>query len=399
MVDSRLRFAVKLILINLSVFLFGLLSLELAAYGYYTVRKATLPDPIAAYVNSIPADAYEDRSWLMAGFHEFEAGNMRWEPFAYYRRAPFAGRYVNVDADGLRHTWNMPAIRPVKIFVFGGSTAFGYGARDDYTIPSDLSKLLAETFPSRIQVANYGTASYVSTQEVITLIRELQRGNKPDIAVFYDGYNDTSSALQQQVAGNADNEFNRVAEFNILNQGRSRDLYLEVLKRSNLYNLLEGIHAKLSGGGSESAGKLSVSELWLRQLDPQKQAALAADVVRVYQINHLAVEAIGDKMNFTPLFYWQPTPYTKDHLNDFEKTCSDLPVFAHFFDQVYAAIKSSPLAADHSFHDISDVLDGHRRTLYIDYAHTTEYANAIIAHRMFRDVLPLVTGGVASLGR
>src|SRR3954451_8179244 len=120
--------------------------------------------------------------------------------------------------------------------MFGGSTLCGIGARDHYTIPSFLSKMLTQAFPERIRVTNYGTTGFVNTQEMILLIRELQRGCRPQIVIFYDGYNDTFSAFQNRIAGIPLNEDNRVAEFNILQSSRTRDLFLAALKRSNIYN-------------------------------------------------------------------------------------------------------------------------------------------------------------------
>ena len=98
---------------------------------------------------------------------------MQWEPYTYYTRKPFSGSYLNIDAHGWRRTWNLPATQPVEIYMFGGSTTFGIGARDDYTIPSILSKMLAQVFPGQIQVTNYGRPGFVSTQEMILLLREL----------------------------------------------------------------------------------------------------------------------------------------------------------------------------------------------------------------------------------
>ena len=243
----RLRFAFKLAWINLSLLVTGVVLLELAAYVYYTARVTVSGsgDEVAAWVDAIPADAYDDRSWLMTGFHELQGpAGLRWEPFTYWRYKPFSGRYVNLGTNGLRHTWNTPAAEPVEIWVFGGSTTWGTGARDDYTIPSALSKMLAQAFPARVHITNYGTTGYVNTQEMIFLFRELQQGRRPNIAIFYDGINDTYTAFQNRVAGVSSNEYNRVEEFNILRPFRSRAFFLEVLKRSNLYNLLKGIRTE-----------------------------------------------------------------------------------------------------------------------------------------------------------
>ena len=260
---------------------------------------------------------------------------------------------------------------------------WGTGARDDYTIPSALSKMLAQVFPSRVRVTNFGQGGYVNTQEMILLFRELQRGSRPDILIFYDGYNDTFAAFQNRAAGMPQNENKRIQEFNILNRSRTRDFFWEVLKRSNLYNLMEGVHTKLFGTKP------------LPPLSPEMQSQLVVGVLKNYSMNKTIVEAVAEKMGFLPVFYWQPTPYTRTNRNDFEESWLKDPAQEHFFDDVYAAVRRSPLETNGSFHDISDIFQGYVGTLYIDYAHITERGNEIIARRMFQDVRPLVAREIA----
>jgi len=102
-------------------------------------------------------------------------------PYVHWRHPPFQGQYLNVSRDGLRATWNPPpgghraAAPPVRTFTFGGSAMWGYGVRDHYTTPSHLSRLLhAQGY--RAEVTNYSEIAYVSTQELITLLRRIQRG-------------------------------------------------------------------------------------------------------------------------------------------------------------------------------------------------------------------------------
>ena len=107
--------------------------------------------------------------------------HVRWEPYVYWRRLPCSGSYINVDAAGLRRTWAPPARpgrRPLRIFFFGGSAAWGTGVRDEHTVPSELARYLAAAGIDA-EVVNYGETGYVSTQDVIALLRELQRGHRP----------------------------------------------------------------------------------------------------------------------------------------------------------------------------------------------------------------------------
>ena len=46
---------------------------------------------------------------------------------------------------------------------------------------------------STSNVRNLGRRGFVSTQEVIYLMRELQAGRRPDVVVFYNGVNDAAA--------------------------------------------------------------------------------------------------------------------------------------------------------------------------------------------------------------
>ena len=118
----------------------------------------------------------------------------------------FHGKYLNIDAEGKRKTWNpeVPAgASTTKIFMFGGSTAWGAGARDEFTIASMLSKKLnAEAAVGRAYIVhNYGQPGHSSLVEAAKLLQLLQEGERPDIVVFYDGGNDVLGAYQMGVAG------------------------------------------------------------------------------------------------------------------------------------------------------------------------------------------------------
>ena len=94
-------------------------------------------------------------------------------------------------SDGYRSSIGGPAAvdsdSAVKTaFVFGGSTTWGAGVKDDYTIPSYLNRLAS----GRYRFFNYGVLAYQSTQEVLRLSLLLSDGNVPDLVVLYDGVND-----------------------------------------------------------------------------------------------------------------------------------------------------------------------------------------------------------------
>ena len=103
---------------------------------------------------------------------------------------------------------------------------WGEGARDGYTIASWLQRFLDQT-PYHTQITNFGQEGYVSTQEMIVLFEQLQKGNIPDIVIFYDGFNDAGSAMCNGVAGSSYDERNRRTEFRVFNQWASDDSLLD----------------------------------------------------------------------------------------------------------------------------------------------------------------------------
>jgi lysophospholipase L1-like esterase len=119
--------------------------------------------------------------------------------------------------------------------MFGGSTMWGAGSRDSFTVPSLLARAL-QGRELRVEITNFGETGYVSTQGVITLLLQLRKGNVPDAVIFYEGVNDTYSAYQNGIAGIPQNEFNRVKEFNLSHPEKLQDVK-EIFIKGVLNNL------------------------------------------------------------------------------------------------------------------------------------------------------------------
>jgi lysophospholipase L1-like esterase len=378
------------------VLLFGLLegglSLVFLIKDRYTGSDSGLGD------QRIHADTYADSSWVRDYYVEHHAANAQWKPYVYWRREPFRGEYINVDNDGIRLTTaakpRPPASgTPVKIFMFGGSTLWGTGARDTYTIPSILQKELQDR-GAACEVINFAEGGYVSTQEVITLLLQLQRGHVPDVVVFYDGVNDTYSAYQQNVAGWPQNEFNRVREFNLSNPEKTRQrrqmVVQDVASGLATVRLLKGL-LRRSGVRSQSvaAPQPSTSPAW-------ESESLPRDVLTTYLGNIELVKALSEHYRFKYLFYWQPTIFQKTNLTDYERGQRDeVRGFEPFFQKTYDVVRQSGIAEkkEHSFHDLSLIFADMREPVYVDWHHLGESGNAIIARRMAKDVQAILSAG------
>ncbi|KIL97781.1 hypothetical protein CCC_00842 [Paramagnetospirillum magnetotacticum MS-1] len=96
--------------------------------------------------------------------------------------------------DGSGQAWpNRDGIR--RLFVFGGSTTFGFNVSDGDTVPARLGARLSEAGLDGWEVYNFGSGSYTSRHEMLRFLALLDQGIRPDMALFLDGYNDSFYAF------------------------------------------------------------------------------------------------------------------------------------------------------------------------------------------------------------
>lgn len=319
-------------------------------------------------------------TWLEEYEREhLESARTEWHSYVYWRRQPYHGKYINIDAGGLRRTWASPRAggRRLKVFVLGGSTIWGSGARDDFTIPSLIAKQLAAA-DVLADVVNLGENGYVSTQEVLTLLRQLQQGNRPDAVVFYDGLNDTYSAWQMSEAGIPQNEWKRSREFGLIDSpNRIRDLFFRELPGQ--FTALNRLAARVRGWQQGGQQKPSTGTDGANV----RAEKLADDTVRVYEANVKMAEALGQSFGFACLFYWQPTLFTKANPTALERSLRQA-ASSHFGDTLILTHdrirKSSVLSANPNFQDLSTIFDGDPDGVYVDrISHVDERGNGLIA--------------------
>ncbi len=160
---------------------------------------------------------------------------------------------------------------------------------DDRTIPSLVARILHER-SYRVEVRNLAEIGYVSSQESIALVRDLQAGYRPDLVIFYDGVNDTTSALLEGEAGLTTNERNRRAEFNIL-QSPSRlgaSLLARIVRDSALNRLAQVIGHRLRGPAPVQLAGSSDAD----------RKSLVRGVILRYRANVEIVERLGREYRF-----------------------------------------------------------------------------------------------------
>lgn len=291
----------------------------------------------------------------------------RFEPYFHWKRDDFESPYTNVK-DGMRKTAGaVYGNNRKKIFMFGGSTMWGTGSKDEHTIASFLQADLGEKFA----VYNYGETGYVSGQELNYLLYLLANGKIPDVVIFYDGVNDgyagTYSPAIPRDPQNVRDHYNQKAP------GTARFLF----EKSN-YGKLVKLLSRQSG-----------TSTWEDQIKDGIEEN-SKGVVKMYEAHIKQVKALAKAYGFKAFFFWQPNitsetklfqPYEKAFFKDFTDT------FIHSQKSVYSTAKSafSGREKEHIFF-IGDIFNKTEKGLYIDWCHIGPDGNRIVADTMFQKI-------------
>ena len=113
-------------------------------------------------------------------YHRF-----RFVPFVGHSETERIGKFVNFTEENGRKV-NRPQNCSSNVYLYGGSTTFGYNVEDGKTIAEYLQNYLGEKFC----VYNHGRSYYYSKQENNLLNLHLENKKKIDYAIFLDGVNE-----------------------------------------------------------------------------------------------------------------------------------------------------------------------------------------------------------------
>ncbi|GAA0729686.1 hypothetical protein GCM10009430_40070 [Aquimarina litoralis] len=314
-------------------------------------------------------------------YRELRVQYMQWDAYTGYRLKEMKAKHHSINNKGIRSTLNLnlkDSTSAIKIFCFGGSTMFGGGARDHYSIPSELSKLIYKSYPElNIEITNFGCHGYTRAMENVQFLKEIAKNNIPDIVIFYDGVNEIISAHQNNEAGLPTNAFNRKKEFNLGYDYKNRIRLF--LKSSNVFRLTKTLRAKLSTGK------------FYPKLDPRSDE-LAKDVASSYTSYVKISKALDSSYDFITFNFLQPVIYSKSQLTEAEKILAkQQDYYENLYDLSYDFIrKDSLMSKDSTFVDISNTFDNESNTIYVDFCHTGEYGNYVVAQKMMKYLKPVL---------
>jgi hypothetical protein len=302
-----------------------------------------------------------DLRQLLAENHRIVSENWTYDPATVFRLQPFQGRYVNVAADGYRLSEPGPRWPPERgtfnVFLFGGSTAFGYGVADNETIAFHLKQKLSAGGRA-VQVYNLGCLGFFSSQERARFEQLLLGGIRPDVAIFLDGLNDLSFPDEPILADRVRYLMDQI------NRPSTPSRFVFLLRALPL---------------AQAARLTMREESGVSTLDcPALQARWSA--------NRRMIEAIAGQFGVRTLFVWQPI------------ASYQYPRQSHIFSEpphpqmneiarCYASMESrrGELGTT-NFLWLAGVQSNRRENLYVDRVHYTAAFNGEIAEAISRHI-------------
>ena len=352
---------------------------ELAAYWRH------LPDSGATLEPTLRRGLTNVSNTEREYWKQFEAADaVTYHPYVLWRRTPFQGSMININADGVRQTTHSACNdRNPTIWMFGDSTMWGAGAADDQTIAS----FLAADFQNAGQpvcIVNYGEKAWANTQEVVELIEQLKHtSHKPNLVVFYDGGTEAFTAYQTH---QADMPSNYQGFKNYLEAWSAEQKPgFSYLEKTNTHRLLSGLSSKLAFRPKNPP----------RTISDDQVASLASAVVHNYQQNMEIIRMLGQQYGFRPLFVWYPTlvvthkPLTGSEQKAKVKEEERFPGISRIYQAVYA---TSQEIQSPDFRYLGGVFDDEKKEVFVGISHIRPDSNRTIADRLFEIVeqAPLV---------
>jgi hypothetical protein len=306
---------------------------------------------------------YAGQQWFR-DFHDgpdgLNARNYRLDPYRGHWPAPLRSPNLNIDSSGKRLTvrYGNGAGPNTRIFMFGGSSMWGFAARDSFTIPSLLSAKLADRGFRHVEIVNLAQAGFNSTQEVTTLLVELAGGNIPDIAVFLNGYNDIATGIHWGAPGHS---------------------YAEDIAQRRVDLGKRGFWGEITGMGRHS--KL-IQRFTPRAAERKRSEGsdgqLCEQIAQYYRRLHLAVKGLADEFGFHTLTFHQPHHATaKKTLTSWERSLGRAQLFVRC-----SGVLDSVMAdrVGISFFQTHSLFAEDSQAIFVDKdSHISEFGNGKVA--------------------
>jgi hypothetical protein len=263
-----------------------------------------------------------------------------------------------------------------NLFLFGGSTAFGFNIKDDETIAAYLQQTLNKKYKNhKISVYNFGQSGYYSTQERILFERLLAHGNIPHAAIFLDGLNDFFN--REDTPFFVNNSYSEILD---------KHFMLRFLDRLNKYfNPINNIREHLEKFERYKLSPHTKRYYWDNPKEREKKfndRPILEKVIKTFLNNASIAEATGKSFGVKVGFFWQPIPHyngDKKYL-PFYGLLSERHLYSEFGYKLFRKkIDSGLVKLPSRFGWLADIQKETEGFLYVDAVHYSPEISKAIA--------------------
>jgi len=301
-----------------------------------------------------------------------------YSPVTQHAERVFNGTFVNVSTAGFRKhhdqgPWPIDH-RFYNVFVFGGSTTFGYGVADDATVPAYLQQVMTSAMGRDVRVYNFGNSSFHSTQERARFEHLLMTDRIPDMAIFIDGLNEFGKALESDELHNVEAAYN----------AGSPPPMLVVLERLPVVRAGRAIKRRMRARVRRS----TAAAAYLDRSDTTQTVRIVEAAIDRYLHNVHLCESAAAAYGVKTLFVWQPVPMYHYDLSRHPFAEGGFPAnrFARAGYERFAGMvqRTSPSENFLWCADMQRDLEG---TLYVDKIHYSPALNRLLAEEISRRIV------------
>lgn len=378
----------KMVLQSIGCLIIFIIILECANRMVFYFRYT---NPKATHEKRLDLSVYKNVDWAEEYFKENRKAGSTYESYLGWKGEAFKGKFINVSSEGVRKTWNPPNLEKSKaklVYCFGGSVLWGSGSRDDYTVPSYISKLLNKD-KEQYYVINYGQSGYSFFQEMISLLLLIRDHQVPDYVIFFDGINDIHSAFVNNRAGEAADWAAKREQLKYEGEIKSNRDYLKkfirgyIDARINAYTFTRVLRNQWRES-RETDEEEKVRNMSVYSRDEQQLLSLANEVVDDYFSTADIVRRLSDTYGFKVAFFWQPM--TGAHTASSEEEVGFTEAIGgtrlDFSRLVYKLVEEKENQKD--FYDLQKIFQSKDKnvTVFVDFAHLSELGNSMVAEEI-----------------